>query len=113
MRRTILATCLVVGLTGCTPPKAQPVAKPTPSPSSPTQGRETQPQPVDTRFHDCGDGDAPCVTFDEGEMRLVGSYQPYAYTTLNRCDVEDYPTNMPCVLKNQDRSAQWIVLTAA
>lgn len=113
MRHHRLTAALVLGvsLAACTPPKAQPLAEPIPSPSYP--GRETQPQPVDTRFPDCGDSDAPCVTYDEGEMRLVGSYQPYAYTALPHCDAEDYPTNMPCVLKHQDRRARWIVLTAA
>lgn len=107
--RTILATCLVagLGLAGCTP---------TPRPTF--QGRETQPQPIEGRFHDCGDGDAPCVTYDDGSegqgMYLVTSYQPFKATRLTVCDAEDYPTNMPCVWKDQDaKTGEWITLRSA
>lgn len=117
MRRTILATCLVAGfgLAGCTPPKAQPVAVPTPSPSPTSHSRETQPQPIEVRFLDCGDGDAPCVTYDDGSqgtgLYLVTSQQPFQATLMQACDAEDYPTNLPCVWKRQDaKTGEWITL---
>lgn len=88
-------------------------ASPTASPTYP--GRETQPQPVEARFPDCGDGNAPCVTYDDGPqgngMYLVTSYQPYKATKIPTCDAEDYPTNMPCVWKHPDaKTGEWITL---
>lgn len=120
MRRTILTAAAVVltgaSLAACTSPKAQPVAKPAPSPITFYPLREAQPQPVETRFPDCGDGDAPCVTYDDGDqgngMYLVVGYNPYHAILMPTCDIEDYPTNMPCVLKHQDPQDRWITLRA-
>lgn len=62
---------------------------------------------------DCEDEQTtPCVTLDEGTWREVTSYQPYKFDPLAVCDVEDYPTNVPCVWKKQHaQSGKWIVYT--
>lgn len=117
MRHASLSAALLLGvaLAACEDhPSPQP-APPTPSPTQ--TSRETQPQPVEFRLPDCGDGDAPCVTQDDGAegpgMYLVTNYQPFKAILLPTCNAEDYPTNLPCVLKHQDRQGRWIILRSA
>lgn len=62
---------------------------------------------------DCEDVETvPCVTLDESQWREVTSYHPYQFKALAVCDVEDYPTNTPCVWKKQYAgTAAWVVYT--
>lgn len=118
MRHHRLTAALLLGLSlaACEvhpAPQSTP-ALPTPTPS-PSPNRETQPQPVEIRFPDCGDGDAPCVTYDDGDqgkgMYLISSYTPVFHgERINVCNAEDYPTNLPCVLRHQDPQDQWVTL---
>lgn len=117
-RTTILAASTLAAsilLTGCERPKPMPLPDRNPSPGAPTTNRETQPQPVEFRFPDCGDGTPPCVTYDDGPqgngMYLVTGDRPYKSILMPVCDAEDYPTNLPCVWKHPDaKTGEWITL---
>lgn len=117
MRHWKLTATLVTGLAlaACeVHPAPQSAPAPVPSPHT-LPNRETQPQPVLTRFGDCGDDAPPCITYDDGTAGngiyiVMPSHPP---TLLTVCDVEDYPTNLPCVLKHQDPQDRWILLTPA
>lgn len=116
-RLTIAAvTGLAMGACGVHP-APQPPRHVVPSPhitvTSPS--RETQPQPVEARFKDCGDGTPPCVTYDDAPaapgMYLVLGTNPYRALLLQTCNAEDYPTNLPCVWKHPDaKTGEWITL---
>lgn len=111
MRRVISLLLLLVVLGACKPPTAQPLETPSTSPHVTQESRETQPQPVSARFFDCEDRQRiPCITFDEGEWRVVDSYSPYRFIPLPQCDAEDYPTVTPCVWKRPDANGKWIVV---
>lgn len=100
--RAVLLVLLVL-LTGCSAPS---------KPQVPTVTRETQPRPVVSRLGDCEDmeGQTPCVTWDEGEWRVVKSYDPYSFEALPQCSAEDYPAIMPCVWKKKSAvDGKWLV----
>lgn len=60
---------------------------------------------------DCEDTDdmkAVCVTFDEGEWRLMLSFKPYRYVKLNRCAVIS-TKKLPCVVPHKMKSGKrWV-----
>lgn len=120
MKRTRKYTTLLVsaatilagfGMAACT--HSGTPSKPfTPPPAPAFTAQDTD--PVETRFFDCGDGDgnAPCVTWDENEWRLVVDYTPYSYVRLYQCTAEDGGKKLPCVWKDFDNQGKWIVFTA-
>lgn len=115
MRRTLIpvAATLASGLTllGCGP-KDGPHG--TYVPTTPTQSLPQREQVTQTVRYlpDCEDEQTtPCVTYDEGEWREVTGYKPYHFGTLSVCDVEDYPTNTPCVWRKRYANGTWMVYT--
>jgi hypothetical protein len=61
--------------------------------------------PEMTSIHDCEDLEAstpvtasePCMTYDEGEWRVVRSYAPYTAEAVAECGAEDGGPILPCV----------------
>lgn len=109
MRSFLLVLVLLLSGCGVTDSKPQPTATVWNPPN-----RETQPQPIVSRYGDCEDmeGSTPCVTYDEGQWRLVSSYDPYSFTALVQCSAEDYPKIMPCVWKHKSTvDGMWLVYT--
>lgn len=60
---------------------------------------------------DCEDTETitvPCVTFDEGQWRMVKSYSPYKYKKLGKCKA--FHRKAPCVYTKKLKSGKYRVV---